>query len=146
MSLTTVLVVEDRENWRTTFSELLEDLGYNVRQAGCGGEFMESATKTDVNVIVLDISMPYEPGGVESRTAGLEALLHLQENYPDHPAVQNPIVRSMLERSDFKGTKLDAVRVDPRRWVSRNYTNASMLKLISEVAAITQGEEIDAKS
>jgi DNA-binding NtrC family response regulator len=37
----TILVVEDRENWRRSFCRLLEDMGYNVMEARYGSEFKE---------------------------------------------------------------------------------------------------------
>ena len=125
-----VLVVEDRENWRTTFCELLDDLGYEPVQATCGEQFIEMAPKADV--IVLDISMPMMPGDRESKTTGLEVLLRLQSDYPGHVGIQHPIVRSMWEREDFRGTLYERTKVDNDHWVSRNMPSVCLLDLITQ--------------
>jgi CheY-like chemotaxis protein len=124
----TILVVEDRTNWRTTFCNLLTNLGYQVMEAKCGNEFREKAENVDV--IILDISMPMEPNGEEIKTAGLDVLIELQQKYPEHPAIQNPIVRSMWEVDDFFGPKYKSVNVSDARWCSRNIPSAELLELI----------------
>ena len=130
----TVLVVEDRENWRTTFCNLLSNMNYHVLEATCGQEFKEKAPTADV--IILDISMPIEPDGEEVKTAGLDMLIELQKGYPKHPGIQNPIVRSMWEKEDFIGTKYKQVKVSDERWCSRNITSAELINLIETTPAI----------
>ncbi|MFO1093472.1 MAG: hypothetical protein U0992_09190 [Planctomycetaceae bacterium] len=105
-------------------------------QADCGDEFQRQAT---ADVIVLDISMPISRGEMEVRTAGLEVLLALQNEHPHHTAIQNPIVRSMWERSEFQNTRFDAVTVAPDHWVGRSEPIASILSRIEEVVQRKRG-------
>ena len=131
MSQTKVLVVEDRENWRLSFCDLLADMGYAVLEAKCGKDFC--ALAEDADVIVLDISMPMEPGSIESKTTGLEVLIELQKKYTRAIALQNPIVRSMWLREDFTGTRFEEARIPEGYWVSRNLPTAELLDLIRSV-------------
>ena len=132
-----VLVVEDRENWRNTFCELLKDLGYEPIQATCGDEFENKAPDTDV--VILDISMPRRAGDRESKTTGLDVLLKLQSDYPEHIGIQHPIVRSMWGREDFRDTPYVRAKVDDKHWVSRNMPSASLLDLIEKVVSRLSG-------
>lgn len=126
----TVLVAEDRGNWRETFCELLEDEGFHALQASCGEELKRQAPQADV--IVLDISMPMTAGGPEVRTAGLDVLIELQaqEEYLRHGAIQNPIVRSMWTVDDFASVPRykDAPRYST--WESRNVPIDRLMHLI----------------
>ena len=131
----TILIVEDRENWRTTFCNLLSNLGYQVIEAKCGNEFREKAEKADV--IILDISMPMEQNGEEIKTAGLDVLIELQQKFTENPAIKNPIVRSMWEKEDFFGTKYKNVNVLDDRWCSRNIPCAELLELIESTPGIS---------
>lgn len=134
----TILVVEDRRNWRTTFCNLLTNLGYQVMEATCGNEFRDKAE--DADVIILDISMPMEQNGEEIKTAGLDVLVELQneEKFRNHPAIQNPIVRSMWEQEDFFGPRYEKVNVHDERWCSRNIPSAELLELIEETPGISE--------
>lgn len=130
-----VLVVEDRENWRTTFGNFLKKLGYHVMYALNGRTFRAQAEKADV--IIVDISMPMEPGQEEIKTAGLDVLMELQEEFPGHPAIQNPIIRSMWDRGDFKNSRYENANVADGRWCSRNVTIAKLLELIENTPGIS---------
>jgi CheY-like chemotaxis protein len=134
---TTVLVVEDRENWRKTICELLGSLDFEVLQASCGQEFRERALAADV--ILLDISMPMAPGGPESKTAGLDVLLQLQEEHPGHAAIASPIVRSMWIPDDFKDWP-PFKRLKYGGWVSRNEPTASLLDMIEKASTRREAE------
>jgi CheY-like chemotaxis protein len=134
---TTVLVVEDREDWRKTICQLLESLDFGVLEASCGQEFREHAPAADV--ILLDIAMPMVPGGAESTTAGLDVLLQLQEEHPGHTAIAQPIVRSMWIPEDFKDWPLFKI-VTYGGWVSRNEPTASLLDMIEKASTRREAE------
>lgn len=126
----TILVVEDRPNWRTAFCGYLRDKGYVVIEANCGIEFKKKAEIADA--IVLDITMPMVPFGSEVKTAGLDVLLDLQNANPDHEAIQNPIIRSMWDR-DFFGPKYEQINVKFENWLSRETPIAELIGLIKNV-------------
>jgi CheY-like chemotaxis protein len=127
----TVLVVEDNDNWRTTFCNWLKFKGYGAIEAASGNEFEELAHKADV--IILDINLPLDPNGPEVRTAGLDVLLKLQKENPEHFAIQNPIVRSMWNRKLF-GDKYKNVNVKPEMWKSREAPLAELAELIRQLS------------
>ncbi len=133
----TVLVVEDRPNWRTTFCRWLGRRGFTVTEATCASEFRRKALHADV--IVLDISIPLEPNGIEVGTAGLDTLLELQNQYPQHPAISNPIIRSMWSQ-DLFGPRYQALiqRVPRERWCSREVPVSELRALIEKTLSSNQ--------
>lgn len=78
---TTILVGEDNEHVRQMIVELLQDIGYQVREAGDGSEVvaqMEQHGDT-VGLLLLDVIMP--------RMNGYEALSTVRKRYPAVPCV-----------------------------------------------------------
>ena len=57
-----ILVVEDEEDARTIFMDLLSDEGYEVSGAGDGGEALAKAAADKYDLILLDIIMPNKDG------------------------------------------------------------------------------------
>jgi hypothetical protein len=85
---------------------------------------------------VLDIAIPLEPNGMEVGTAGLDTLLELQQQHPDHPAIHNPIIRSMWSQ-DLFGPRYQAIiqRVPRERWCSREVPVSELYTLIEKTFA-----------
>jgi CheY-like chemotaxis protein len=134
---TKILVVEDNDNWRNTFCNWLRFQGYDVLEAACGIEFEQQAPQADV--IIMDINMPMERNGPEKRTVGMDVLLKLQKEYMDHPAIQNPIVRSMWSRNLFTGDRYRGVKVKEEMWKSREAPIAELSALIKKIES-SEGE------
>lgn len=58
----TILVVEDEAKLRTLISDYLMDEDYNVLQADNGIAAMEILKKSNVDLVLVDILMPYKDG------------------------------------------------------------------------------------
>jgi CheY-like chemotaxis protein len=54
----TILVVDDERDIRDAISELLEDEGYEVEEAGDGAEALNKARVCHPAVVLLDLMMP----------------------------------------------------------------------------------------
>lgn len=53
-----ILLVDDEVNIRTSFADILEELGYEVIQAANGQEAVEKARKEFPDLVLLDTIMP----------------------------------------------------------------------------------------
>jgi CheY-like chemotaxis protein len=73
----TILLVEDDDTFRQIGAECLAELGYSVVAARDGVEALEtfSAMKDDVDLVILDLTMP--------RMNGRDALVRLREIAPE---------------------------------------------------------------
>lgn len=58
----TVLLVEDDALLRQAFRLLLEDSGYDVREAGSAASALRSAEESTPSAVVLDMGLPDRPG------------------------------------------------------------------------------------
>ena len=74
-----VLIVDDEEAIRDVLSELFDGLGYHVGLAGNGNEGLDAALSSDIDLAVLDVSLP----GMN----GLDLLCALKESKPDLPVI-----------------------------------------------------------
>jgi CheY-like chemotaxis protein len=62
-----ILVVEDNEDLRQIFASIIRVFGYQVLEAGSGGEGIEKAAFTKPNLILLDLSLPDMSGIAAAR-------------------------------------------------------------------------------
>jgi len=53
-----ILVVEDENSIARLISEILETRGHRVQRSGTGSDALEKTRRTDVDLILLDISLP----------------------------------------------------------------------------------------
>jgi len=53
-----ILVVEDEDSVANLISEILVIWGHQVQQSGTGSDALEKVRRTDVDLILLDISLP----------------------------------------------------------------------------------------
>lgn len=72
MALKTVLVVEDHEDLRQMFSDVLNMAGFQVRQAADGMEALRSIDSAPPDLIVLDLGLPF--------VTGYDVLLELKDH------------------------------------------------------------------
>ncbi|GAB4349502.1 MAG: hypothetical protein Kow0099_32590 [Candidatus Abyssubacteria bacterium] len=61
-SRTAVLIVDDEDRFRVTTTASLKRRGFEVKAVGSGLEAIEEISKTDFDVVILDIKMPYMDG------------------------------------------------------------------------------------
>lgn len=59
---TRILLVEDDAPLREAFRLLLEDFGYEVREAGTAAEALRSAAAERPALVLLDLGLPDRPG------------------------------------------------------------------------------------
>lgn len=57
-----ILVVDDDPDWREYLKTCLEDLGYDTVEAASGPEALESLSREDCSVMLLDLHMPEMSG------------------------------------------------------------------------------------
>ncbi|UCE60218.1 MAG: response regulator [Phycisphaerales bacterium] len=55
---TSVLIVDDEKNMRTTLADILDEEGYEVVTAATGEEAIEFCTRRGFDVVLLDVRMP----------------------------------------------------------------------------------------
>ena len=59
---TKILLVEDDEPLRQAFRLLLEEFGYQVREAGTAAEALHAAADDRPSLVLLDLGLPDRPG------------------------------------------------------------------------------------
>ena len=63
----TILVVEDYEDARRLYRQMLEDLGFSVIEAGDGYEAVEKFNQDRVHLILMDMALPGMDGLAATR-------------------------------------------------------------------------------
>ena len=76
------MVVDDQAGIRVTLAGIMEDEGHRVAQAKSGYEAVELASRTDFDLIFMDIRMP----GMN----GIEAYYEIKRIRPDSAVVSKP--------------------------------------------------------
>ncbi len=99
----TVLVVEDYDDSRQVYVELLGEAGYDVVEACDGAEAIAKARETPPDLVVMDLSLPVIDGWEATRQLKLDARTrHI------------PIVA--LTGHALEGSKGNSDAVDERGW------------------------------
>ncbi len=75
----TVLVVEDDKGLQKYLKELLLDNGYSVKMAGDGIEALDLLTKSEPDVMVLDLGLP--------NMSGEAVCAEVRKKYPELPVI-----------------------------------------------------------
>ena len=102
-----VLVVDDEKDFVEMFSLRLKEAGENVKGVYSGQECLETLTKADIDVIILDIKMP----GMD----GIETLREVKKRYPlvevilltGHGAVDTAVEGMKLGAFDYVNKPAD---------------------------------------
>ena len=68
----TILLVEDEQDIRLVYAEVLRDVGYKVIEADNGVNGLQRALDSDWDLLLLDIMLPGEDG--------MHILKHIKEN------------------------------------------------------------------
>jgi CheY-like chemotaxis protein len=106
MERKTVLVVDDHAPTREAYASFLLDCGYDVMEAGHGGEAILHMYRRRPDVVLMDIVMP----GLD----GVETALSLRERLPGAPMPLIAVTgsRSAAEHGRMRGV-FDAVLLKP---------------------------------
>jgi DNA-binding NtrC family response regulator len=105
--LLTLLLVDDEEQFLNMLANRLEQRGYVILTAHSGDEALFQIEKEDINLIILDISMPGRDG--------METLKAIKQKRPDiqiimltgHGSIQKGIESMKLGASDFLEKPVD---------------------------------------
>jgi two-component system cell cycle response regulator DivK len=65
--LLTILVVDDYDDSRQMYAELLADAGYKVFEAGDGAEAIAKARELEPDLVIMDLSLPILDGWQATR-------------------------------------------------------------------------------
>ncbi len=107
----TILLVEDNETQRATYSEWLHDGGFRVIEASTKAVALMHLDRLELSAIVLDLILPNGHGGevVEALKAKRnDVAVIVISGFPDSPRFDYPVVFSL--RKPFpKGVLLHAV-------------------------------------
>jgi len=88
-----ILIVDDDESVRETFTAILEENGYIVDTAECGREAIEKSHKNFYNAAFIDIRLP-DMEGTELLTAMKESMPKMRKiMITGFPALQNAVER-----------------------------------------------------
>ena len=101
-----VLIVDDEESIREVLRDLFSELGYNVSLAEDGKKGLDAALSTDIDLAVLDVSLP----GMN----GLEVLRVLKEAKPDLPIIMVTGYASM-------STALEAMKLGAYDYITKPF-------------------------
>ncbi len=107
----TILVVDDEKNIRLTISDILQDEGHRVLEAGTAEDGLATLRKERVNLVLLDVRLP----GMD----GLEALKEIKKMDPDldvvmisgHGTVSTAVEALHIGAYDFLEKPLSLARI-----------------------------------
>jgi two-component system, OmpR family, response regulator len=115
-----VLVVDDDRALRHALVSLLEEAGYDVRQAGDGPEALASLKSDRHDMLLLDLGLP--------GMSGLDVLAELS-SLPDPPRV------AVVTADDTPHTLLRAVRGQCYRYLTKPFAPNTIVEVVAEVLA-----------
>lgn len=121
-----VLVVDDDPGLRSSLERLLEANGYDVRTAAAGAEALELAPAADPDLILLDLLLPQEDGGV--------VLSRLRERCPATPVI---MVTGVTETASV----VSCLRAGAFDYIVKPYQVEELLKRVSNAVRQKSLEE-----
>ena len=123
-----ILVVDDEESIRFTFSSFLKDEGYEVNTASSLAQCCEELEGKEFDLIFLDILL----GG----DSGIDALRVCKENNPACPVV-------MITGSPSFDTATDAVRLGAYDYIPKPVRHETLIRITDK--AIQHKQLVDQK-
>ncbi len=115
-----VLVVDDDRALRHALASLLEDAGYDARQAADGPQALASLKTERHDVMLLDVGLP--------GMSGLDVLGELS-SLPDPPRV------AVITADDTPDTLLRAVRGQCYRYLTKPFAPNTIVEVVADVLA-----------
>jgi CheY-like chemotaxis protein len=117
---TKVLVVDDHEQSRDLFCEVLTSAGYAVRAASDGLNAIRHMEETRFDIVLTDVSMP--------RMDGLELLAEIRDRWPESRVV---VHSSMLMGRVARLARLEGAYA----CLSKSHNTAQLLKTIASASS-----------
>ncbi|MFH1449687.1 MAG: response regulator [bacterium] len=115
-----ILVMDDEELIRETLGCVLREEGYDVVTAGDGVEGLEFAYQEEIDLVILDVTMPEMDGYQVCR------LLKSDNDYNHIPII-------MLTSKDKKFQRFWGLKAGADRYVIKPFEPEELLKMISQV-------------
>ena len=113
-----ILIVDDEKNMRKTLADILHDEGYEVATAATGDEAVELCSKSEFDVILMDVRMP----GID----GVEAFRRIRR----HREGVRVILMSAYDAAQLKEAALDEGAI---AFLSKPLDVRKVIQLIGEV-------------
>lgn len=117
-----VLVVDDDDDTRDSLKDLLEELGYQVDTASCGGDAINLTQQHRYELLLLDFRMP-DMNGVETferlKNAGVDSCTFLLTGFPS------------------PGMEQRAKELGIREVLQKPLDVAALLKRVHEIISVT---------
>ena len=119
-----ILIIDDNDEFRKLFVEVLENVGYEVCDASSGDEGIDVYREKKPDLVITDIIMPEKEG--------VETMLDLKKEFPDVKIIamsgggfEGPM--AYLESAELVG--------GAARTFSKPFSMKDMLAAISEILA-----------
>ena len=127
----TILIVDDEKNTLKMLSQGLKMRGYQALTAASGEEALKQATKTDVDLVLLDIRM-------ENGMDGIQTLVKLRERYPELNVVM------MSAQQDIE-IAVKTMELGAKRYITKPIGIDKLLSSVQpflEISRLSQENEI----
>ena len=122
----TILIIDDETNIRLSLAGILDDEGYDTREAASGEEGLEAVRKEPPDLVLLDIWMP----GID----GMEVLKRLKETHPFLPVI-------MMSGHGTIETAVKATRMGAYDFVEKPLSLEKILVTIANALAMSRLRE-----
>ncbi len=127
----TILIVDDEKNILKMLSQGLQMRGYQTLTAASGEDALQLATKSDVDLVLLDIRM-------ENGMDGVQTLVKLRERYPELSVVM------MSAQQDIE-IAVKTMELGAKRYITKPSTVDKILSSVQpflEISRLSQENEI----
>ena len=127
----TILIVDDEKNTLKMLSQGLQMRGYQTLTAASGEDALQLATKSDVDLVLLDIRM-------ENGMDGVQTLVKLREHYPELNIVM------MSAQQDIE-IAVKTMELGAKRYITKPTTIDKILSSVQpflEISRLSQENEI----
>ncbi len=115
--MSTILIVDDNEDLRTTLSDIIQSEGYNVLDAGDGTIALKQVKSANPDLVLLDMKLP-----------GMDGMKILEEIKKFD---KNIIVIMLTAYGDVKGA-VNAMRLGAFDYITKPFDNEELLLIISK--------------
>jgi CheY-like chemotaxis protein len=101
----TILIVDDNDDFRVMVAAALKEYGYNVREAADGQEALEVLASTKSDMAIVDLDMP--------KLNGLELSKKVKDAVPDFPIVMVTGYAQFYSAAEILSVGVDAFLQKP---------------------------------
>lgn len=123
-----ILIVDDEPDIRMTINTFLSGQGYNVEEASNGQEALEKLKKSEYDIMILDLLMPYMSG------------YELLESLPEKLLKTLPIIVLTAKTEDkdvLKGYAMGATY-----YVTKPFKNKTLMNIVGYLLGNLPPEEL----